>query len=261
MKRFIILSGILIAVVLFGIVAYYKFDPSLLAKLSFYQNLANPSMRIIKIPEGLRKEEIAEVFGEKLEWDEKEKLIFENLSLDSEDREGRYYPQTYIIYKDEDPTVVGTTMFNAYTKEIEKITKKKPIVLNEDTIIKIASIIQREAAGKEDMNLISGILWNRLADRMKLQIDATLQYAKGNVEDGWWEEVDAKDKKIQSPYNTYIHAGVPPSAIANPGADAIAAAYNPKKTSCLFYLHDKGGLIHCTKTYAEHKKNVERYLK
>jgi uncharacterized YceG family protein len=135
------------------------------------------------------------------------------------------------------------------------------LIGNENTALKIASIIQREAAGKEDMRLISGIIWNRIFSGMKLQIDATLQYAKGSEEDGWWKQVASEDKKIESLYNTYRYKGLPPGAIANPGPDAIKAAFYPQKTDCLFYLHDKNRKIHCTKTYEEHKKNIEIYLK
>ena len=109
------------------------------------------------------------------------------------------------------------------------------------------------------MNLISGIIWNRIFKGMKLQIDATLQYAKGSEEAGWWREVTSEDKKIKSSYNTYLHIGLPPSAIANPGLNAITAAYNPQKTKCMFYLHDKNRNIHCAVTYEEHKKNIEKY--
>ena len=125
--------------------------------------------------------------------------------------------------------------------------------------MKIASLIQREAAGKEDMALISGIIWNRIWSGMKLQIDATLQYAKGSEEEGWWQLVYPEDKKIKSEYNTYLNKGLPPSAIANPGRDAIYAAYHPKKTECLFYLHDKKRKIHCSKTYEEHKELIKKY--
>jgi UPF0755 protein len=109
------------------------------------------------------------------------------------------------------------------------------------------------------MKLISGIIWNRIFKGMKLQMDATLQYAKGNEEEGWWKEVNPEDKKIDSSYNTYLHVGLPPAPIANPGIAAIDAAYNPEKTECLFYLHDKKGKIHCSRTYEEHKKNIAIY--
>lgn len=261
--RLIFLSFILLATIPVLIVFYYKFDPALLTKLSFYANLANPYMRIVRVREGLRKEEVAEVLASKLDWNEKDVDTFVNahLALNTKNPEGRYFPKTYIIYKDEEPSAVSATMFDEFSKEMEKVKKPTSNILNEDTVLKIASIIQREAAGKSDMGLISGILWNRIWGGMKLQIDATLQYAKGNEEDGWWKEVSPEDRKIKSPYNTYLNAGLPPSPIANPGLDAISAAYNPQKTKCLFYLHDRNRKIHCAKTYEEHKKNIDIYLK
>lgn len=248
---------------LIGMMTHYNIDFSLLGSLSFYQNLANPSMKMVYIQEGLRKEEIAEIVGTKLGWNEKEKNTFINahLALDTDNLEGKYFPKTYLLYKDEDPMGVTATMLKQFSKETSKVRKQKRMeVINEDTALKIASIIQREAGGKSDMKLISGIIWNRLWAGMRLQMDATLQYAKGNEEEGWWQQVESSDKKINSPYNTYKEEGLPPSPIANPGLAAIEAAYNPQKTSCMFYLHDKKRRIHCAKTYEEHKRNIAKYL-
>ncbi len=242
---------------------YYHLDFSLLTSLSFYENLANPSVRIVRIQEGLRKEQIADIFGEKLGWSDwkKEEFINGHLALNSEDLEGRYFPKTYLVQKNEDPIGVTSTMLHEFTKETATIKKPKAsLVLNQDTAIKIASIIQRESGGKSDMKLISGIIWNRLFAGMRLQIDATLQYAKGSEEDGWWTRVDSEDKRIDSTYNTYKYSGLPPTAISNPGLAALDAAYNPQKTSCLFYLHDKYGKIHCSATYEGHKANIKKYL-
>jgi len=215
-------------------------------------------MRIVRIQEGLRKEEVAQVVADKLNWNPQEKEEF----IKNTNVEGYYFPKTYLIYKDDDPSTVKATMLDEFNKQVSTVKKpKSKQITNEDTAIKIASIIQREAASKEDMNLISGIIWNRIFSGMKLQIDATLQYAKGNEEDGWWQQVTPEDKKLESSYNTYRYTGLPPGPIANPGLAAIAAAYNPEKTNCLFYLHDKNRKIHCAKTYEEHKKNINIYLK
>lgn len=248
---------------LVGMMNHYNFDFSLLGSLEFYQNLANPSIRIVNVQEGLRKEEIAEVMANKLGWTdvEKEDFIFAHLALNSDNLEGRYFPKTYMLSKDEDPLGVTAEMLKQFNKESSKIKKQKTMqVVNQDTAVKIASIIQREAGGKSDMKLISGIIWNRLWKGMKLQMDATLQYAKGSEEEGWWMRVNSSDKNINSPYNTYKQEGLPPSAIANPGLAALDAAYNPQKTSCMFYLHDKYRQIHCAKTYEEHKRNIKKYL-
>lgn len=254
-----ILTLLLIAVIPVLIVIYYKFDPEVLTKLSFYLNLANPSMRIVKVQEGLRKEEVAEALFQKLDWEEGEKEAFVKLALAKKNPEGQYFPKTYLIHKDENPATVGNMMFTEHRKAVEKIKPKN--ILNEEMVLKIASIVQREAAGKQDMALISGILWNRIWNEMKLQMDATLQYAKGTEENDWWPRVTGADRKIKSLYNTYLYEGLPPSPISNPGPAALRAAYNPQKTSCLFFLHDKNRQIHCTKTYEEHKQNIEIYLK
>ncbi|HEY4505370.1 MAG TPA: endolytic transglycosylase MltG [Candidatus Paceibacterota bacterium] len=260
--RYLIILFLLSLGILVGLVKYYNLDPTLLASLSFYEALANPSVRIIRVPEGLRKEEIANIMATKLAWDETEKDAFINmhLALNTDNLEGRYFPKTYMIHKDEDPVGVSSKMFHEYANETSKIKKPKSTqIINPKMALTIASIIQREAGGKSDMKLISGILWNRIFKGMKLQVDATLQYAKGSQEDGWWSQVTPADKKIVSFYNTYAHAGLPPSAISNPGFAAIDATYNPQKTSCIFYLHDKKRRIHCSKTYEEHKRNIERY--
>lgn len=251
---------VIAAASLSGTVWYYGFEWSELATLSFYQNLANPSVRIVKVPEGLRKEEIADILAEKLGWDTEETVAFENarLATNITNPEGYYFPKTYMIPKDASPEEASKTMYGQYLKETAKIKKAKSSrVINEDTALKVASLIQREAAGKHDMALISGIIWNRVWDGMKLQVDATLQYAKGS-EDNWWPPVRPADKKIESPYNTYKYA-VPPTPIASPGRDAIEAAYNPQKTNCMFYLHDKNRKIHCSATYQGHLKNIEKY--
>src|SRR3989338_6699926 len=96
-----------------GMFFYYGFDPGLLASLSFYANLANPSVRIVKIQEGLRKEEVADVMAGALGWSDSEVKDFINihLALNSANMEGRYFPKTYMINKDESPSEVTATMF------------------------------------------------------------------------------------------------------------------------------------------------------
>ncbi len=246
-----------------GTIYYYNFSWKEITSLAFYENLANPSIKIVKITPGLRKEEVANIMAQKLGWGETEKNDFINahIALNTDNQEGHYFPKSYMLNTlTETPVSVSNFMFQTFNTETKNIPKLKSTkILNEETALTIASIIQREAGGKNDMKLISGIIWNRIFAGMKLQMDATLQYVKGNDEDGWWPKVEAKDKYIESPYNTYKYKDLPPSPIANPGLAAIEAAYNPEKTSCFFYIHDKKGKIHCSKTYEGHKKNIEQY--
>lgn len=257
---FLLFMAILAICGLVGFCRYYGFGWNDVIKLSFYENLANPSIRIVRIEPGLRKEQIASNLAGKLGWGETEIDQFENakLAVNILNPEGYYFPKTYMIPRDATPQLVSSTMFSEYQKESSTIKKSKSTkIINENTALKVASIIQREAAGKSDMRLISGIVWNRIFKGMNLQIDATLQYVKGN-EDNWWPPVSPSDKNLESPYNTYKYP-LPPTPIASPGIDAIAAAYNPQTTSCLFYLHDKNRQIHCSATYAGHLANIKKY--
>ncbi len=233
-----------------------------LSHVEFYQALANPSIKYVKVAEGLRKEQIVDVLDNKFEWDIKDTEDFLGHDEYRDKKfEGKYYPDVYLIPKDATGSEIKQIMNQRFNSKYNDIKSSMTTsTLNTDTILTIASIIQREAAGKTDMNLVSGIIWNRLFTGMNLQIDATLQYAKGTEENGWWPKVLSKDKNIDSPYNTYKNKGLPPSAIANPGLAAITAALNPQKTKCLFYLHSNR-IIHCSATYEGHKNNIETYLK
>ena len=87
--------------------------------------------------------------------------------------------------------------------------------------------------------------------------------ANGNYisQGSWWSPIKPADEKIDSPYNTYLNAGLPPHPIDNPGLEAIDATLNSTTTDCLYYLHDSSGQIHCAATYQEHEANIEKYLK
>lgn len=244
--------------------------------IEFYSNLANPYMRFVNIQPGQRREQIAETFKKVLGWNEADvKSFLESGPKDNRDDrgtlDGYYLPGTYWVRLGATGSEVARQMLDNFNSKVgaqvlsqgEKKQLNSQVYSNNkvnlDTAVRIASIIQREAAGKRDMNLISGVIWNRLFKGMSLDMDATLQYAKG-TSTNWWPQVHGKDKNIDSPFNTYQNKGLPPIAISNPSIDAIKAAMNPTKTSCLFYLHDDNRQIHCTKTYAEHKENVQRYL-
>ena len=226
--------------------------------------LASPEYKYVAVVEGMRKEEMAEIFASKLDWDEKEKEEFAaptDICILS-GGEGYLFPGKYLVHKDytvEDVKGLMEKKLNEVVSGVIEESDEK--ILNMNQILIIASLIQREAAGKHDMKLISGVIWNRIFNGMPLQIDATLQYVKGNEENGWWPQVKSEDKYLESPYNTYKIDGLPPGPIANPGIAAIEAALNPTDTKCLFYLHDKNRVIHCASTYEAHKKNVRYYLK
>lgn len=254
---------------------------ALVSRFESYVNFANPTKRFVYIYPGMRREEIVEKYSKILNWDARdERWFIASTPPDSKNggyHEGYFLSKSYFVDKDASGKEVGEMMHDEFLQAITEKVLNKPDdnaegtrtitakngsteIIDLDTAIRIASIIQREAEGPHDMPLVSGIIWNRIFLDMKLDLDATLQYVKGD-EKNWWPQVVSKDKFLDSPYNTYKYKGVPPGAISNPSTEAINAVYNPQKTDCLFYLHDKKGDIHCTKTYREHKNNIDTYLR
>lgn len=225
---------------------------------------SRPDLVWVKIGSCLRKEQIGEILSHTLSWKSDELDKWNTIYTDSlpEYFEGVYYPDTYLIPRDEPGEAIAKRLINRFNEQFAPYAA--PYIkanIRWTTGLKIASLIAREAAGGEDMKLISGIIWNRLNIGMPLQIDATMQYTAGKGSDGkWWGNIDIKEKQKDSPYNSYLYKGLPPTPICNPSIEYIEAALNPEETPCLFYLHDKNKQIHCAKTYEEHLENITRYL-
>ena len=258
----------------------YKISKSMTA-WQLANALKEPYMKWVVIPEGLRKEQIAEILAKELDWDQQKKIgwITKYTAMNYDYVEGVYFPDTYLLPKDETGLQIADRLRAKFNEKFAPYADKfQKANIKWTTALKIASIIQREAAGKDDMPLIAGILWNRLLKDMKLETDDTIQYVRDDVihygkarydvqltsytsEGGWWTPIKVEDKQIESPYNTYRNKGLPPHPICNPGLDAIDAVLNSAETECLYYLHDSSGQIHCAKTYEEHQKNIEQFLK
>lgn len=243
----------------------YKISKSMNARRLITILTSEPQLKWITIPEGLRKEEIGERLAEEIHWndEELEKWNTTYTAMEFDYREGVYFPDTYLIPVRENGLDTAKRMINRFNERFvgypEKFSEQD---VKWTTALKIASIVQREAAGKEDMPLIAGILWNRLLNDQPLEVDATVQYARGNIGSGWWAPIKAFDiQDIDSPYNTYKNTGLPPTPISNPGMDAIDAVLNPDETDCFYYLHDADRQIHCANTLEEHEENIEKYLK
>lgn len=230
-----------------------------------WQSLALASSRVLVIYAGERHEEVADNFAGILRWSADEKWTFiqtVQTELPYTD-EGVFLPGKYVVSSDATPEVVARLLIDGFKREVvrrypEDIATVVPL---EDALI-IASLLEREAYDFTDMREISGVIWNRLFIDMPLQLDATLQYAKGSSPVGpWWPKPRSADKYIDSPYNTYQNDGLPPGPISNPSVESILAALNPIETDCLFYLHAAGGAFYCAETYDEHRANINTYLR
>ena len=221
---------------------------------SWYQ-MAIPGGRLLVIFPGERKEEVVKNFGDILRWDREERARFIALVNDNEPTysEGKFYPERYLVAVDASPEDVAQMVNDRFESEVvARYSKDAEAILPLKDALIIASLLQREAYDFTDMREISGVIWNRMFINMPLQLDATLQYAKGSRPDQpWWPVPIPADKYIDSPYNTYQNKGLPPGAIANPSLEAVLAALNPTITDCLFYFHHRSE-FYCSETYEEH---------
>lgn len=235
---------------------------SAIASLPVYQQIAGTDLVFVTIYPGYREEEVAAAFGSKLDWNAKQRLAFVTNShkVPPTLTEGQFVPGTYAVSALATPPVVQSLIYDQFTQDIgSRYSTSTAQIVPVSEALTIASLLEREAAGPEDMRLISGIIWNRLFTGMNLQIDATLQYAKAAKSNSWWPRVLPSDKYIKSAYNTYQHPGLPPGPIASPSVAAVLAALNPKKTDCLFYFHDSHGVIHCSADYKQHVVLLKKY--
>ncbi len=230
----------------------YKLSPSMNLE-QVVNTMSHGTLDIwVTIPEGMRADEIADILQNEIP------------SYDSSWREelnkneGYLFPDTYLFPRDSDIASIIAIFRNNFDKKIAEagLTGRNDLL----DIIIIASLVEREALKDEEKPYIASVISNRLRDGMALDIDATLQYAKGKVGDKWWTVPTGEDRKINSPYNTYLNPGLPPLPIANPGIEAIRAAANPASSVYYFYIHDQNGNVHFSKDFEEHQRNINKYL-
>lgn len=218
----------------------------------------------VTIPEGLRSEEVAlRIKREIVDFDTAEfvKLVTENKY------EGYLFPDTYLFPKTATAPVVLPILTANFQKKAKPLLGYRRNGLSEYETLIMASIVEREAAKNPDRAIVAGILIKRLKAGWGLDVDATLQYAKStlNCKDAldcnWWSQPTSADKKIKSPYNTYMYRGLPPGPIANPGIEAIKAVASPIESRYWFYISGKDGTSYFAETLNEHQQNIDLYLK
>lgn len=195
---------------------------------------------LVTIPEGWRLTQIDDFLAEK-------KIIKkgELIKIASAD-EGYLFPDTYRFSLSVTPEEIRSMMIENFNK---KTSRQK--VSTQDIII--ASIVEREAKFDEDRPKIAGVYLNRIAKGMKLEADPTVQYAKGS-----WSPITVSDyTNVQSPYNTYLHEGLPPGPICNPGIKSIEAVLRPEKSDYLYFFHKTDGYAVYSKTLEEHRANLK----
>ncbi|WP_343059673.1 endolytic transglycosylase MltG [Saccharibacillus deserti] len=228
----------------------------------------------VTIPEGFTLKQIADRLSEKGDWDAKTIRQLarqpEKFSADLPAElpaaakttyalEGYLFPDTYEF----EP---GASEEEVVRRLVQETKRKLDSIANFDTLLQkrgltvhelltVASLVEREAVVDAERPLIAGVIYNRLNDPMKLQIDATVQYALGEQKD----RLLYSDLEIDSPYNTYKYEGLPPGPIASPSLKSIEAALQPKDSEYFFYVTKKDGSGEhlFAETFAEHEQNIE----
>jgi len=179
---------------------------------------------------------------------------------DNQGLEGYLFPDTYEIKKGEgdNSDAVIRKMLGTMEEKFDPDTLKtiQDRGLNVEQVLTVASIVQREGKVKEELPIIASVYWNRINQNMILNADPTIQYALGKP-GKWWPELTLDDLKIDSPYNTYTQAGLPPGPICSPGEDAIHAAVYPAQTDYLYFVakNDGSGGHAFAKTLEEQERN------
>ncbi|MCK6417748.1 MAG: endolytic transglycosylase MltG [Alphaproteobacteria bacterium] len=221
--------------------------------------------RQITIPEGLTSFEIVAIIKSV------PALSGDVASLPAE---GSLLPQTYDYQKDEARSAIIERMKGAMTKEYDTLCQKYNCTQRSDFILKskndimtLASLVEKETGIASERARIAGVFLNRLKAGIPLQTDPSVIYAltQGKPENKGQGPLGRrlllKDLEIDSPYNTYRYAGLPPGPIANPGAAAIEAVLNPEQHDLLYFVADGSGGHVFAKTLEEHNKNVAQWRK
>lgn len=219
----------------------------------------------ITIPEGYRITEIAELLQSEGLADAKnfinhtqDKNLIQSLGISAENLEGYLFPETYHFSKFTPEIKIVRKMASTFKEQVFKphiLKSAKNSSLSWHEIITLASLIEKETGLDSERKIISSVFHNRLRKNMRLQTDPTVIYAIEKF-DG---NIRKRDLKIDSPYNTYRHKGLPPGPIANPGLKSIVAAISPIESNHLYFVSRQDGSHHFSSTLTEHNQAVQKY--
>ena len=217
------------------------------------------------VPEGWHNRQIAELMVKRgFAQNEEEFLkltrdpeILKKYKIPARTTEGYLFPETYTISHGYPLEKIHEAMIQRFFDQLKNADHPEnlsPEELHKKVIL--ASIIEREAARKDELPQMSRVFMNRLDKGMRLESCATIQYLLPKPREKLYE----KDLKIESPYNTYEHSGMPPGPISNPGLPALKAAFHPEDGEFLFFVLKPDGSHHFSKTYKEHVRAKHKYL-
>jgi len=173
--------------------------------------------------------------------------------------EGRFYPDTYAYSKGASDLAVLKRAHRSMQRQLEAAWAQRPegtVLRTPDELLILASIVEKETGAPTDRARVAGVFVNRLRLGMPLQTDPTVIYGLGERFDG---NLRRRDLLADTPYNTYLRTGLPPTPIAMPGRAALLAASRPEATRALYFVSRGDGSSHFSESLAEHNRAVAQY--
>ena len=214
----------------------------------------------IVVPEGLTAEETFELFWSRgISRREAFQRAFTNPELigsvarGAPDLEGFLYPDTYVVTRSTLARQIVESMLANFRRHFTPEMRERAAAMNltlRDAVT-LASIVQKETSLAREAPVIAGVYWNRLRRGMRLQADPTVTYAMKR-DAKWTGTLYRSDYGYPSVFNTYLHGGLPPGPICNPGAGALRAAVTPSATDFLYFVADRTGGHTFSRTFQEH---------
>jgi len=188
-----------------------------------------------------------------------QRKIMELIGYPGQHPEGRFFPDTYRFPKGTSDIDFLKRAYQVMQKHLEREWSQRdtglPLKNSYEALI-LASIVEKETGAEFERPLIAAVFIQRLHKRMRLQTDPTVIYGLGESFDG---DIRFRDLRQDTPYNTYLHAGLPPTPIALPGLDAIRAALHPAPTKALYFVSRGDGTHQFSETLEDHNAAVARY--
>lgn len=213
------------------------------------------------VPEGLTVSAIAKLwetadFGTAEAFQKTTELpqLLQKYGLEGKSVEGYLFPNTYKFAKGTTAETVVEMMLDEFNRRWNETLAEEARSLGRTRheVVTLASVIEKEAQSESERPRIASVFHNRLERNWRLQADPTVLYALGNPE----RLLTRADLKVDSPYNTYLHKGLPPGPIGSPGMASLMAALRPEKTDYLYFVAIGEGKHHFSKTLAEHNRMV-----
>jgi len=180
----------------------------------------------------------------------------------AENLEGYLYPETYHFPKGVSARDIILTMVGQFKAVFDgrRQARSREMGMGIRDIVILASLIEKESSLPEEKRLVSAVFHNRLKLGMKLDCDPTIIYGL-KLEGTYDGRLRTRDLTWKSPYNTYVHAGLPPGPISNPGRESLDAALWPASEKYLYFVSKNDGSHHFSRTYAEHQMAVRTFQK